>query len=94
LLLATAAFAIVGSDRNHQGTRNTLSILWTILIGFIAGVIAKFVTPGSTHEPQGFILTAALGIVGALVATSDPGAKVPRPSTTQSREDSCDDLVV
>ena len=46
-----------------------LSILWTILIGFVAGVIAKFVTPGSTHEPQGFILTAALGIVGALVAT-------------------------
>ena len=46
-----------------------LSILWTILIGFIAGVIAKFVTPGDTHEPQGFILTTALGIVGALVAT-------------------------
>ena len=46
-----------------------LSILWTILIGFVAGVIAKFVTPGSTHEPQGFILTTALGIVGALVAT-------------------------
>ena len=67
--LATAALAIVESHRNHQGTRNMLSILWTILIGFIAGVIAKFVTPGSTHEPQGFILTAALGIVGALVAT-------------------------
>ena len=46
-----------------------LSILWTILIGFIAGVAAKFFTPGSTHEPQGFILTTALGIVGALVAT-------------------------
>ena len=46
-----------------------LSILWTILIGFIAGVIAKFVTPGSTYEPKGFILTTALGIVGALVAT-------------------------
>ena len=46
-----------------------LNILWTILIGFIAGVIAKLVTPGSTYEPQGFILTAALGIVGALVAT-------------------------
>ena len=41
-----------------------LSILWTILIGFIAGVIAKFLTPGSTYEPQGFILTVALGIVG------------------------------
>ena len=45
-----------------------LSFLWTILIGFIAGVIAKMVTPGE-KEPQGFILTTALGIVGALVAT-------------------------
>jgi uncharacterized membrane protein YeaQ/YmgE (transglycosylase-associated protein family) len=69
-----------------------LSILWTILIGFIAGVIAKI--RHAWQHVQGFILTTALGIVGALVATSDPGAKVPRPSTTQSREDSCDDLVV
>jgi uncharacterized membrane protein YeaQ/YmgE (transglycosylase-associated protein family) len=45
-----------------------LSFLWTIIIGFIAGVIAKFVTPGE-KEPQGFILTTALGIIGALVAT-------------------------
>ena len=45
-----------------------LSFLWTIIIGFIAGLIAKFVTPGE-KEPQGFILTTALGIVGALVAT-------------------------
>lgn len=45
-----------------------LSFLWTIIIGFIAGVIAKLVTPGE-KEPQGFILTTALGIVGALVAT-------------------------
>ena len=45
-----------------------LSAIWTIIIGFIAGVIAKFVTPGE-KEPQGFILTTALGIVGALVAT-------------------------
>ena len=45
-----------------------LSILWTIIIGFIAGVIAKFVTPGE-KEPQGFILTTGLGIIGALVAT-------------------------
>ncbi len=44
-------------------------ILWTILIGFVAGVLAKFVTPGDRHEPQGFILTTALGIVGAFVAT-------------------------
>ena len=44
-------------------------ILWTIVIGFIAGVLAKFVTPGDTHEPQGFILTTLLGIAGAFVAT-------------------------
>jgi uncharacterized membrane protein YeaQ/YmgE (transglycosylase-associated protein family) len=45
-----------------------MGILWTILIGFIAGVIAKLITPG-TNEPSGFILTTILGIVGAFVAT-------------------------
>lgn len=45
-----------------------MSILWTIIIGFVAGVIAKFVMPGD-NEPSGFILTTLLGIVGAFVAT-------------------------
>lgn len=45
-----------------------MGILWTILIGFIAGVIAKFIMPGN-NEPSGFILTTILGIVGAFVAT-------------------------
>ena len=45
-----------------------MSILWTIIIGFIAGVIAKFIMPGD-NEPTGFIVTAILGIVGAFVAT-------------------------
>ena len=45
-----------------------MSILWTILIGFIAGVLAKLITPGS-NEPQGFILTTLLGIAGAFVMT-------------------------
>ena len=45
-----------------------MSILWTIVIGFIAGVIAKFFMPGK-NEPSGFILTTILGIVGAFVAT-------------------------
>ncbi len=45
-----------------------MSIIWTILIGFLAGVIAKLVTPGQ-NEPSGFILTTLLGIVGAFVAT-------------------------
>ena len=45
-----------------------MGILWTIIIGFIAGVIAKFLMPGP-NEPSGFILTTILGIVGAFVAT-------------------------
>jgi uncharacterized membrane protein YeaQ/YmgE (transglycosylase-associated protein family) len=45
-----------------------MSIIWTIIIGFIAGVIAKFIMPGD-NEPSGFILTTILGIVGAFVAT-------------------------
>src|SRR4030081_2544244 len=45
-----------------------MSVLWTIIIGFIAGVIAKFIMPGK-NEPSGFILTTILGIVGAFVAT-------------------------
>jgi uncharacterized membrane protein YeaQ/YmgE (transglycosylase-associated protein family) len=46
-----------------------MSILWTIIIGFVAGVIAKFLLPGNKSEPSGFILTTLLGIVGAFVAT-------------------------
>ncbi|MBZ0262850.1 MAG: GlsB/YeaQ/YmgE family stress response membrane protein [Hyphomicrobiales bacterium] len=44
------------------------NFIWTIVIGFAAGVIAKLITPGK-NEPSGFILTTILGIVGALVAT-------------------------
>jgi len=45
-----------------------MSILWTIIVGFVAGVIAKFIMPGD-NEPAGFILTTILGIIGAFVAT-------------------------
>jgi uncharacterized membrane protein YeaQ/YmgE (transglycosylase-associated protein family) len=45
-----------------------MGIIWTIIIGFIAGIIAKFISPGP-NNPGGFILTAILGIVGAFVAT-------------------------
>jgi uncharacterized membrane protein YeaQ/YmgE (transglycosylase-associated protein family) len=45
-----------------------MSIFWTIVIGFLAGVIAKFLHPGP-NEPQGFILTTLLGIAGAFAAT-------------------------
>ena len=45
-----------------------MGVLWTILIGFVAGVLAKLITPGN-NEPSGFILTTILGVVGAFVAT-------------------------
>jgi uncharacterized membrane protein YeaQ/YmgE (transglycosylase-associated protein family) len=45
-----------------------MGILWMIIIGFVAGVIAKFLHPGS-NEPSGFIVTTLLGIAGAFVAT-------------------------
>ena len=45
-----------------------MAIIWTILIGFIAGIIAKLIFKGD-REPEGFVLTTILGIVGAFVAT-------------------------
>ena len=45
-----------------------MGIIWTIVIGFVAGIIAKFILPGD-NEPSGFILTTLLGIVGAFVAS-------------------------
>jgi uncharacterized membrane protein YeaQ/YmgE (transglycosylase-associated protein family) len=45
-----------------------MGIIWTIVIGFVAGVIAKLITPGK-NEPSGFVLTTLLGVVGAFVAT-------------------------
>lgn len=45
-----------------------MSIIWTIIIGFVAGLIAKWIMPGK-NEPSGFIMTTILGIVGAVVAT-------------------------
>ena len=45
-----------------------MGFIWTIIIGFVVGVIAKFLMPGN-NEPSGFIMTAILGIVGAFVAS-------------------------
>jgi uncharacterized membrane protein YeaQ/YmgE (transglycosylase-associated protein family) len=45
-----------------------LGIIWTIVIGFLAGVVAKFIMPGDRYEPAGFVLTTILGIIGAFVA--------------------------
>ena len=44
-----------------------MGILWTILIGFIVGLVAKFLMPG--RDPAGFIITVLIGIVGSVIAT-------------------------
>lgn len=44
-----------------------MGLIWTILIGFIAGIIAKFLMPGK--DPGGFIITTLIGIGGAVLAT-------------------------
>jgi uncharacterized membrane protein YeaQ/YmgE (transglycosylase-associated protein family) len=59
---------VVKKQRPQSGAEILMSILWTIVIGFVAGIIAKLITPGE-NEPSGFILTTILGIVGAFVAT-------------------------
>ncbi|WP_338830276.1 GlsB/YeaQ/YmgE family stress response membrane protein [Bradyrhizobium sp. 27S5] len=43
-------------------------IIWVIIVGFIAGIIARLVSPGP-NNPSGFILTTVLGIAGAFLAT-------------------------
>jgi uncharacterized membrane protein YeaQ/YmgE (transglycosylase-associated protein family) len=43
-------------------------IIWIIVVGFVAGVIARMLSPGP-NNPSGFILTTVLGIVGAFLAT-------------------------
>ena len=44
-----------------------MEIIWTIIIGLVAGIIAKLLMPG--RDPGGFIITTLLGIAGAVVAT-------------------------
>ena len=44
-----------------------MELIWTILIGFVVGLLAKFVTHGP--GPHGFFMTAALGIAGSIIAT-------------------------
>jgi uncharacterized membrane protein YeaQ/YmgE (transglycosylase-associated protein family) len=57
------------SDMSYRGKLEVwMGILWTLVIGFLAGVIAKFLHPGP-NEPSGFIVTTLLGIAGAFVAT-------------------------
>ena len=44
-----------------------MDILWMILIGFVVGLMARFLLPG--RDSAGFIMTTILGIVGSMVGT-------------------------
>ena len=45
-----------------------MGILWIVIVGFVAGIVARLLSPGP-NEPSGFILTTVLGIAGAFLAT-------------------------
>ena len=45
-----------------------MNILWIVLVGFVAGIVARLLSPGP-NKPAGFLLTTALGIAGAFAAT-------------------------
>src|SRR4051812_46671969 len=67
LYIGSTVPQILSRARRIDGVQ-AMSIIWTNIIGFIAGIIAKFIMPGD-NEPSGFILTTILGIVGAFIAT-------------------------
>jgi uncharacterized membrane protein YeaQ/YmgE (transglycosylase-associated protein family) len=56
-----------GSDRQPREVVVS-GIIWIIVIGFVAGIIARLLSPGP-NNPSGFVLTAVLGIAGAFLAT-------------------------
>jgi len=44
-----------------------MGLIWTVIIGLVVGLIARFLMPG--RDPMGFIMTAVLGIAGSFVGT-------------------------
>jgi uncharacterized membrane protein YeaQ/YmgE (transglycosylase-associated protein family) len=45
-----------------------MQIIWAIIVGAIAGFVARWIAP-SPNNPQGFVLTTILGVIGSVVAT-------------------------
>src|SRR5256886_639242 len=80
-MLTTFASHCIGFSQRR--TTEMSGILWIIIVGFVAGIIARLLSPGP-NNPGGFILTTLLGIAGAFLATllgqatrhygPDPGA--------------------
>ena len=49
-----------------------MSIIWQLIVGLIVGVLARLILPGKEAFPEGalgWLLTAILGILGALIGT-------------------------
>ena len=42
-------------------------VLWALLVGLVVGAVARLLMPG--RDPMGFVLTALLGVAGALIAS-------------------------
>ena len=62
--------AIANAPKGTEGDRRAdhdMGLIWTIIVGFVVGVVAKFVHPG--RDNMGFVMTTLLGIGGAFVAT-------------------------
>ena len=61
-------FPDVAPEWGQTGWGRHMHIIGAIVIGFLAGLLARVLSPGR-NNPSGFILTTVLGIVGAVVAT-------------------------
>ena len=42
-------------------------LIWWIIVGVVAGILAKAITPGTDREPKGFVMTTLLGIGGSVI---------------------------
>src|SRR5215467_6765101 len=60
---AASLFPACRTRRTDMG-----GIIWIIIVGFVAGILARLISPGP-NNPSGFIFTTILGIVGAFLAT-------------------------
>jgi uncharacterized membrane protein YeaQ/YmgE (transglycosylase-associated protein family) len=67
-ILVSAAACKCYEKHRLTGANVVSGIIWIIIVGFVAGIIARFLSPGP-NKPSGFILTTVLGIAGAFLAT-------------------------
>lgn len=60
--------SVVTSRRDASREAIVSNLIWIIVIGFVAGIVARMLSPGP-NNPTGFILTVVLGIAGSFLAT-------------------------